>query len=119
MTCCTRARPAPNEVDGGTKETEHLEEALHKDVAEFEVTVDDLVGVHIVTSTDELYHEETGLGLGEPSSAAEHVHERAVVAELEGHVDVIGVLEAFLELDDVGMGEGLVDFDLGVKLGWK
>ena len=78
--------------------------------------MDDLVGVHVVTGTDELDHEEAGLGLGEASSSAEHVREGAVVAELEGHVDVIVVFEAFLKTNDVGMLERLVDLDFCVKL---
>ena len=77
------------------------------------------MGVHVVASADELHHVVAGFGLGKPPATTKHIHERAIVTKLEGHVDVIGVLEAFLELDDVGMGEGLVDFDLGVKLGWK
>ena len=91
--------------------------AIEKDVAELEVSVDDLVGVHVVAGTDELDHEEAGFGLGEASSSAEHVREGAVVAELEGHVDVVFVFEAVLEADDVGVLERLVDLDFCVKLG--
>ena len=64
-----------------------------------------------------LHHEEARLGLGEAAPAAEHVHEGAIVAELEGHVDVVFVLETVLEADDVGVLERLVDLDFCVKLG--
>ena len=105
--------------EGGETEVSHLDVhvAVQEDVAEFEVAVDDLVGVHIMTSTDELYHEETGFGFSKSSSTAEHVHEGAVVTELEGHVDVVGVFETFLETNDVGVVEGLVNLDFCVKLG--
>ena len=39
------------------------------------------------------------------------------MAELEGHVYVVIVLEAILEADDVRMLERLVDLDFCVKLG--
>jgi hypothetical protein len=38
------------------------------------------------------------------------------LAELKGHVHVIDILKAFVELDNVWMPERLVDFDFGVEL---
>lgn len=72
--------------------------------------------VHVVAGTDELYQKEAGLWLGEAAAAAEHVHERAAVTEFEGHIDVIIVFETFVKADNVGMGQGAVDLDLGVEL---
>ena len=89
---------------------------VEEDVAELEVAVDDLVRVHVLARADELHHEEARLGLGEAAPAAEHVHEGAIVAELEGHVDVVFVLETVLEADDVGVLERLVDLDFCIKL---
>ena len=78
--------------------------------------MDDLVCVHVVTRANELDHEEAGFWFSESATAAQHVHERTRGAELERHVDVVGVFEAFLEVDDIGMLERAVDFDLCVKL---
>ena len=104
----------------GPREAEvaHLEVAVRvqQQVRRLEVAVDDLVGVHVVAGTDELDHEEAGFGLGEASSSTEHVREGAVVAELEGHVDVVFILEAVLEADNVRVLERLVDLDFCIKL---
>jgi len=74
------------------------------------------VCVHVVTRADELDHEEAGFWFSESATAAQHVHERARGTELECHVDVVGVFEAFLEVDNIGMLERAVDFDFCVKL---
>ena len=78
---------------------------IEEEVSEFEVAVDDLVRVHVVTGADELYHEVTGFAFSETAATTEHVHEGTASAELECHVDVFVVLEAFLEGDDVGVFE--------------
>lgn len=44
-------------------------------VAKLEVTVDDLVGVHIVAGTNELNHKKAGLWLSEDATTVEHAHE--------------------------------------------
>ena len=43
-------------------------------IAELEVAVNVVVGVHVVAVTDELDHEEAVLWLGEGVTTAEHVH---------------------------------------------
>jgi hypothetical protein len=78
--------------------------------------MDDLMGVHVVTGANELNHKEPGFWFSESASAAQHVHERTRRAKLKCHVDVVGVFEAFLEIDDVGVLERAVDFDFCVKL---
>jgi hypothetical protein len=50
---------------------------MKEKVAELEVTVDDLVGVHIVASTNELNHEELSLWLCKDATVVKHIHERA------------------------------------------
>ena len=42
---------------------------IQKQVPEFEVAMNDLMGVHIMTSPYELYHKESDLGVGEATSA--------------------------------------------------
>ena len=89
---------------------------VKEDVAELEVTVDDLMSVHVMACANELDHVESGLGFREAFPPAEHIHERAVVAELECHVDVVFVFEAFLETNDVGMLQGLVNLNFCIEL---
>lgn len=72
--------------------------------------------VHVIASTDNLNQKETGLGLRKASAAAKHVHERAAVAELECHVDVVVVLETFIKTDDVRMRQRTMYLNFSVKL---
>lgn len=48
--------------------------SIQKQVSEFEVTVNDLVGMHIMARSYELHHKESDLGVGEATSATQHVH---------------------------------------------
>ena len=89
---------------------------IEKEVAKFQITVDDLMGVHIVTCTDELDHEESGFGFSEATATTEHVHERATGAKFERHVDVGLIFKTFLETNNIGVLQGLVDLDFGVQL---
>ena len=41
---------------------------IQKQISKFEVTMNDLVGVHIMASPYELYHKESDLGVGEATS---------------------------------------------------
>jgi len=59
--------------------------------------------VHIVTSTNELYHVKPGLWLCEDATTVEHAHERAIGTKLKGHIYVLFILEAIYETDDVGV----------------
>lgn len=114
-----RLLPLPGTLDQ-RREPEIADLNVHvrveEKVAELQVTVDDLVFVHVVAGADELDHEEAGFWLAEFASRAEHVGEGAHGAEAEGHVDVGFVFEDVMKFDDVGVLEGAVDLDLGVKL---
>jgi len=68
-----------------------------------------------VTGANELDHKEPGFWFSESATAAQDVHQRTRGAELECQVDVLGVFEAFLEVDDIGVLERTVDFDFCVK----
>jgi hypothetical protein len=70
-------------------------------VAKLQVTVDDLVNVHVVAGTNKLNHKKSGLWLCEDATTVEHVHERAVGTKLKGHVNVLFILEAVYEPNDV------------------
>jgi hypothetical protein len=81
--------------------------------------MDNLMGVHVVTCANELDHEKAGLWFSESATAAQHVHERTRGAELERHVDIVGIFEALLEVDYVGVSERPVDPDFCAKLAIK
>ena len=78
--------------------------------------MNDLVGVHVVAGPNDLDQKEACLGLCKTAAAAEHVHEGAIVTELEGHVNVVVVFKTFVEADDIGMCQRAMDLDLGIQL---
>lgn len=78
--------------------------------------MDDLVCVHVAACANELYHEEAGFWFCETAAATKHVHEGAVMAELEGHVYIFVVLETVLEPNDVWVVESAVNLDFRVEL---
>ena len=104
--------------EGGETEVAYFDVhiSVEEDVAKLEVAMNDLVVVHILACANELDHEEASFRFCEAPSTTEHVHEGAIVAELEGHVHVLFVLKAVFEVNDVGVFEGLVDFDFGIEL---
>lgn len=89
---------------------------VEEQITEFEVTVNDLVRVHIVACTDELYQKEACFWFCEATPATEHVHERATVTEFEGHVYVVIIFETFVKADDVWMRKGAMDLYFRVEL---
>lgn len=78
--------------------------------------MDDLVGMHIMASSYELNHEEPCFGFCETAAAAEHIHERATWAQLEGHIHILIVFETFLKVDNVRVIERAMNLDLCVQL---
>jgi hypothetical protein len=65
--------------------------------------MDDLVDMHIMAGTNELYHKESCLWLCEYTMAMEHVHKRTVETELQSHVDILFVLKAAEKVNNVEM----------------
>jgi hypothetical protein len=76
---------------------------IKEKVAEFQITMDHLMGMHVMAGTDELYHEEPRLWLRKDTTTMEHAHERAVRAELQSHIDILFILKAVEKPNDVGM----------------
>lgn len=89
---------------------------IKKQIPEFQISMDDLVRVHVLACSNELNHEEADLRFRETASSSEHVHEGTRWAEFEGHVHVFSILETVVETNDVGMLEGAVDLDFCPKL---
>ena len=65
--------------------------------------MNDLVGVHVMASADELNHENTSFHLCKAAAPAQHVHKRPRGAEFQRHIYVIMVFEAIVKGDNVGM----------------
>ena len=102
---------------GKTKVTDFdIHVSVEEEIAELEVSVDDLMGVHIVAGADDLDEEKTCFRLGIPFAATKHIHHTAVVAELKSHVHVFVIFKTFLEANDIGVLERAVEFDLCIKL---
>lgn len=89
---------------------------IQEEVAKFEITMDDLMRVHVVTSSNKLNHEESSLRFGEAAAAAKHIHERTAGAQLQRHINIGLIFKTFLEADDIWMLEGLVNLNFGVQL---
>jgi len=47
---------------------------IEKEVAQFKITMDYLVRMHVVASADELNHEESCFRLCKPAPSSQHVH---------------------------------------------
>lgn len=78
--------------------------------------MNDLMGMHIVTSTNELHHKESSLGLGKATTTTEHIHKGTTSAQLQCHVDICVVFKTFLKADNVRVLKGLVNLDFCVQL---
>lgn len=75
--------------------------------------MDNSVAVHVLECGDNLKHKEPNLFHGEFLPFFDHFAESFVGAELEDDVDIFLVLEDAIELDDVVVMEGFMDFYLG------
>lgn len=72
--------------------------------------------MHVCAGTEELQQEEAGLGFGETAATSQKIHQGAVGAELQCHVNVGGIFETVLKGDDVRVVQGLVYADLSIEL---
>jgi hypothetical protein len=91
--------------------------AVQEQVSKLEITVDDIVVVHVLASADELNKEEARLGLRVAFAPAEQVHERAIVAQFQDHVNILVILETVDKAHNVRVVEHLVQLDLCPELG--
>ena len=89
---------------------------VEEQVAEFQVSVNDLLSVHVPRGLDELGDAAAGLDVREALATLDHLVEREVGAEAEDDVHVLLVLEVGQKLNNALPAQGSVDFDLGHEL---
>ena len=90
----------------------YLHVIVEEDVSQLEIPVDDLGLVDVLAAEEDLVHEVPRLGLRDGLPSLVELHERPPPAELEHDVDKVGVLEVGEQLDDVLVGERLVQHNL-------
>ena len=76
---------------------------IKEEVPKLKIAMDHLMGVHVMAGANELYHKESRFRLCEDTTTVKHVHERPIGAELQSHVDILFILEAVNEPNDVGV----------------
>ena len=76
---------------------------IKEEVPKRQITMDHLMGVHVMAGANELCHKESRFRLCEDTMTVKHVHERPIGTELQSHVDVLFILEAVDEPNDVGV----------------
>jgi hypothetical protein len=76
---------------------------IKEKIAKLQITVDDLMGMHVMAGTNKLYHEKSGFRFGKDATVVQHTHKRTVGAEFQGHIDVRFILEAVYKTDNVRM----------------
>ena len=89
---------------------------IQEQITQFEIAMNDLVRVHVVAGSYKLEHEEPCFGLCEAPSTTKHIHERPRRAEFQRHIDIVFVLEAVQDVNDVWVVEELVNLDFCVQL---
>ena len=95
---------------GGQTEVSDL--ALHvvveEDVAQLEVSVDDLVLVEVENSKENVSHEVSSLRLGDCLPSLVKLHQTSFSADFQDDVDKITIFEVGVEFHQVGVGDGFV-----------
>jgi len=103
---------------GGQSEVSQLE--LHavaeEEVAQLEVSVDDLVAVELLKTADDLEDLALHLHLGQAFASAQLLVDGLVVAHLQQNLDLLRVLEEVVEPHNVGMLQRTVDTDFAHQL---
>ena len=87
-----------------------------EDVLGLNVPVDDVLAVQVAESRRHLGNILGRLGLGETVLLAEVLVQLALARELEDQEDAFAVMEVTEELEDVGVAEVALDFDLSADL---
>lgn len=85
-------------------------------VFRLQISVDDLVGVHVVQRSANLLHQKSGHILWYFSLLFQEVVKLSRVAEFQCEIDIIFVSEEGVHLDDVGVVQKALDFDLSHQL---
>mmetsp|Transcript_22175 Transcript_22175/g.48492 ORF Transcript_22175/g.48492 Transcript_22175/m.48492 type:complete len:248 (+) Transcript_22175:770-1513(+) len=80
-----------------------------QEIFRFEISVANMVLVHVVDGSDDLLHEDGGLNLGEVSRFDDSIEELTTSRKFHYEIYVSVILERLVEFDDVGMIHHLHD----------
>eukprot|EP00445_Apocalathium_hangoei_P044165 CAMPEP_0203985106 /NCGR_PEP_ID=MMETSP0360-20130528/5105_1 /ASSEMBLY_ACC=CAM_ASM_000342 /TAXON_ID=268821 /ORGANISM="Scrippsiella Hangoei, Strain SHTV-5" /LENGTH=357 /DNA_ID=CAMNT_0050924347 /DNA_START=244 /DNA_END=1313 /DNA_ORIENTATION=+ len=99
-------------------EVRHLDVTvtIQKQVLRLEIAVDDAEAVEVCYGRGRLRRVEACAALGEAASAAEVVEELATIAEFHDHVELLRRLEGVVQVHYEGVGHGLQDASLGLRV---
>mmetsp|Transcript_49296 Transcript_49296/g.127067 ORF Transcript_49296/g.127067 Transcript_49296/m.127067 type:complete len:319 (-) Transcript_49296:51-1007(-) len=86
-----------------------------EEVFGLEVSMADVVLVHVVDGAENVLHDSRRLHLGEVARVDDAVEQLTTIADLHHQINIPLVLERLMQLDDVGMVHDLHDVDLAVK----
>ena len=89
----------------------HIHLVAEKQVAQFEIPVNDVVVVQILDAQSDLSHEVTRFWFGDGLAPLVQLHQRTAATQLQQDVHVLVVLEETEELDDVVVFERLMNGD--------
>ena len=94
----------------------HVHVVIEEDVAHLQVAMDDVLAMEIFDGPTYLDHESADFRLGQELPLLDHLHQRAVVAELQDHKSRFAESEGSMELDDVRVMHLGVDLELCFEL---
>jgi hypothetical protein len=103
-------------VEHLSSESEITDFELHpvcqKQIAEFEVPVDDFLSVDVLTGLDKLIDVVAGFDLMKTLTATHKIRQGLIVTDVKQDVDVLLVFEVSIEPHDVFVVQRPVDLDL-------
>lgn len=94
----------------------YLHLVVQKQVSEFQVAMNDPVGVQVLESLDDLHGVALHFQLVQTLSSFEQFVHGLVLAKFQQDVNVLGILEEVLELTNMEVLDAAVDLDLAHQL---
>jgi hypothetical protein len=104
------------QVDGPAEVAQLYYSLVHHYVLRLYIAVDDLLGMEVTDGCAELAHDGSSFALGKGQVVLELFEELASHGYLQDDVDVLLVVEAAVELDDVGVAQEHLDLHLTDEL---
>ena len=90
--------------------------AIKKEISEFEVTVNDKVGVEILDSAKKLFSEVGGFRFREALSTLNHFVHALIVTKFQQNVAIFTILKEVLVLADMFVLQCSVNLDFRLEL---